>query len=80
MNQTVQFNTEQFNRLFPFYLLLNEELEIVSCGKSLKKLCPAIEGHSFTDYCQVNRPQIELTSFRSLQQLCNELVVLTLNN
>jgi len=80
MNQTVQFNTEQFNRLFPFYLLLNEKLEIVSCGKSLKKLCPAIEGHSFTDYCQVNRPQIELTSFQSLQQLCNELVVLTLNN
>ncbi|MBL0268258.1 MAG: hypothetical protein IPP99_06265 [Chitinophagaceae bacterium] len=80
MNQTVQFNPKQFNRLFPFYLLLNEELEIVSCGKSLKKLCPAIEGQSFTDYCQLTRPQIELTSYQSLQQLCNQLVILSLHN
>lgn len=80
MNQALQFNTEQFNRLFPFYILLNEELEIVSCGKSLQKLCPSLEGQSFTDYCQVTRPQIELNSFQSFQQLCNQLVILSLRN
>lgn len=80
MNQALSFNTEQFNRLFPFYLLLDEELGIVSCGNSLKKICPAIEGQSFRDYCRITRPQIEHTSFSSLKKLCNQLVIISISN
>jgi hypothetical protein len=38
MTETVfAFNAEQFNRIFPFYLLIDENLKICSYGKSLEK-------------------------------------------
>ena len=80
MNQALQFNTEQFNRLFPFYLLLDEELEIVSCGKSLKKLCPDAVAQLFPDLCRITRPHIEHTSFANLKDLCGQLVIINISN
>ncbi|MCY7361406.1 MAG: hypothetical protein LH629_04950, partial [Ignavibacteria bacterium] len=50
------FNEEQLNRLFPFYILVNENLEIDSCGKSLEKLCPCTSGTIFTKKLFVKRP------------------------
>jgi two-component system, sensor histidine kinase len=80
MNQGLPFKNEQFNRLFPFYILLNKKLEIESCGNSLKKIYPHATGSSFTRFCQLTRPQTESIGFSELKSLCNQLVILTINN
>jgi len=38
MKQTFSFNKQQFNRLFPFYILINRNLKVIGLGKSLRKL------------------------------------------
>lgn len=32
------FSADQFSRIFPFFILINKELEIIACGNSLKLL------------------------------------------
>ncbi len=38
----VKFEESQFNNIFPFYILLNAELNVVSCGDTLKKFFPGL--------------------------------------
>jgi hypothetical protein len=44
------FNISQFNRIFPFYLLIDKDGRIASLGRSVTKLYPAIkEGSNLED-------------------------------
>ncbi|RYY34538.1 MAG: PAS domain-containing sensor histidine kinase [Sphingobacteriaceae bacterium] len=38
------FNTEQLNRIFPYYILLNNELEIDACGAAYNTILTGIAG------------------------------------
>ena len=73
------FGTEQFNRIFPFYILVDRELEVISFGKSLAKLYPIHEGSLFSDCFQLKLPQIEKISFNTLLELSNQVVLISLN-
>lgn len=70
------FGTEQFNRLFPFYVLISRDLKIISYGSSIAKLYPLKKDHLFTDYFRLKIPPTEHISFASLKELTNQVILL----
>lgn len=79
MTRTLHFNIDQFNKLFPFHILIDEEMDIVSFGNSLKKITGKTEGIKFTSFCSVTRPHTESFSFSSLKNISSQLVIITLH-
>lgn len=73
---TFNFNTEQFNRLFPFYITINDELNVVSAGKSVEKLCAIKNGENFKKHFSIPRPYTPFQSLNDLLALQNQLIVL----
>jgi PAS domain S-box-containing protein len=63
------------NRLFPFYILVDRQLQIISIGKSLAKICTAQPHHLFADHFLIKRPETQLNSFEDLNVLINQLVI-----
>lgn len=53
------------NDLFPFYILLNDELEILSLGKSVSKAYNVSIGEKFSEHFDINRP-IGVKDYNSL--------------
>ncbi|NNV54226.1 PAS domain S-box protein [Limnovirga soli] len=80
MKNELKFNIEQFNRLYPFYILLNENLELERMGKSLEKLMPGIRNEPFINHFTIIRPLISEINFGILQSLVAQLLVLQANN
>lgn len=72
------FGTEQFNRLFPFYILIDDACRITSLGKSVVKICPARVGQRFGDCFQLKYPNVPANDFSGLQTITNQLVLLSL--
>lgn len=70
------FGTEQFNRIFPFYLLINCDSEIASCGKSIAKLQQIEYGTPFADNFSLKSPRIKNADFHSLKELAGQDVTL----
>lgn len=71
------FSDASFNRLFPFYILIDDSLKIKSFGKSLVKIFPQIENSSsFTDCFYISRPHLENPSFQELVLNSNKLTVI----
>jgi PAS domain S-box-containing protein len=71
------FSDDSFNRLFPFYILIDDSLKIKSFGKSLVKIFPQIENSSsFTDCFYISRPHLENPSFQELVLNSNQLTVI----
>ena len=73
---TFNFNTEQFNRLFPFYITINEDLKVVFAGKSAEKLCAIKNGENFKKHFAIPRPYAPFQSLNDLLALQNQLIVL----
>lgn len=76
MGNNFTFQEAHFNRIFPFYILLNADLQIVSNGKTLDKLFPNLSGKKFIEYFKIKRPELNKIDFQSIQSLANGLVVL----
>lgn len=74
----LNFSIDQFNKLFPFYLLLNEGNEIVSVGRSLNKLLHPECNQSFFDAFYVERPR-QILDQNSLTLLINQSVIIRSN-
>lgn len=71
------FSDDSFNRLFPFYILIDQSLQIVSFGKSLSKICPFTKkATSFFDNFIIKRPNIETFSFDEILIYSNQLIVI----
>ncbi|MBL7727184.1 MAG: PAS domain S-box protein [Dinghuibacter sp.] len=70
------FNEAQFNRLFPFYLLISRELQIEAVGRSAEKLFGTVKNGSFNDHFAIPRPYTPVNTLNDLVQLQNQLVVL----
>ena len=77
---SLTFNSEILDRLFPFHLLINHELKIEACGRSMLKLVKHCRGHIFTDCFTLMRPMEPIVSFTILQAMVNKLVVITSND
>lgn len=74
----VRFHKDQLNRIFPFYLLLNRELQVLETGPSLNKLTGDVNGFSFTSLFEFCRPGIDVCNYESLQALTGQLVLFRL--
>ncbi len=76
---TLEFNfsDDSFNRLFPFYILINDSLQIESFGKSLFKICPTLQkSTSFQDNFIIKRPHLENPTFNEIINNSNQLTVI----
>lgn len=77
MKTIASFGREQLNRIFPFYILINRHLLIESHGKTLGKIYPDLDFQNFKEKFEIQRPKLAHYSFDSLQQLTNQVIVLT---
>ena len=80
MNNQLKFDEEQFNRIFPFYIIIDKGLSVASIGKTMKKLYPNTVGKNFTDSFAIVRPEILEQSFQQFQSLTNQLVIIECRN
>lgn len=74
-----QFNlsNDTFNKIFPFYFLVDENLSITSCGRSLIKLLPNCQnGECFSSIFKFVRPYIEKITADNFWQITNQLIVI----
>lgn len=72
----IRFRKDQFNRFFPFFILLDEDLTIVDAGNSIQKLNPGIVGAGFQEIFGIRRPTIEQIGFHALKERVDQLLVL----
>jgi PAS domain S-box-containing protein len=77
-----KFDEYSFNKLFPFYILIDSNLKIKGFGKSLAKTFPAIKLNvDFSSTFEVKRPFVENPTVDDLIAIFDQLVVLgTPNN
>ncbi|WP_396143838.1 PAS domain S-box protein [Flavobacterium sp.] len=75
-NFQFNFNVDEFNSIFPFYILIDEELKIKCIGKSLAKLLPKeFIGSSFVDLFEFQRPHFDELNIQNINQTFNQLVI-----
>ncbi len=78
MQNNFQFTNNQFNRIFPFYIIVNEKLEVISFGKSLEKLNLFKNQNQFTQLFQIPRPYVQISTIQDLLSLEKQLVIIEL--
>lgn len=76
MNFNFQLSETQINRLFPFYININENLTIDNCGKSSNKLFQINKNDYFYNHFFVLRPVFDITNFNELKNYTNQLIIL----
>ncbi len=75
-NSVFSFTEDKFNKLFPFYILIDSNLNVISYGASIKKLFPLGQGRSFFANFKVARPKLVEENLASLSGLQNQLVII----
>ena len=65
-----------FNKIFPFFILIDKSLSIIDCGISLKKIFPDTLEKSFHSCFTFYRPQPDKLDFDSISLLCSEMLIL----
>lgn len=75
MTASFSLTTEQLAELFPFHLLVDDELRFASLGKSLIKLQPSLAiGARFVDHFRLGRPRVLIGGLHDLLTLQSTLV------
>jgi len=74
--QDFNFKAEEFEELFPFYLLLDENLKIEQKGKSMTKILKGCLNKPFIQHFEIERPKINLENFDSFLTYNNELIII----
>ena len=73
-------DANSLNRLFPFYLFLTPDFEIINFGSSLGKICQDLSNNAlFTTVFKITRPQLDLISFQEIVAHCNKHIVIQHN-
>ena len=78
MNVTLK--DSQFERLFPFHIIVDNQLKIKGFGKSIAKLVPILIGGSYFDFFNIKHPEITEASFNSLKLILNQLLIIETKN
>ncbi|MGZ3757151.1 MAG: PAS domain S-box protein [Mucilaginibacter sp.] len=73
---TLSFDKEQFGRLFPFYILVDDNQMISSCGSSAIKLFNSYEGKPFFNCFTPIYPESVEASFSSIKAITGQLAVI----
>lgn len=80
MENPFTFSQSTFNRLFPFYILINREMKVIGMGKSIQKLLKSESFEKFNQAFSIPRPLTPINSFDDLIAIQNQLVVLKANS
>jgi PAS domain S-box-containing protein len=75
MANSFNFSETDFNRIFPFYILLNEHLTIESNGASLEKIFPGTTRNQFWEYFRIKQPNLIDLSFDNLKSSTNQILI-----
>ena len=71
----ISFSEAQFKKLFPFYLLLDSNKQVLSYGSSLGKICPIPQFATFSELFRLKRPSEDINQ-TDLSQLLDQVIVL----
>jgi PAS domain S-box-containing protein len=72
-----KFQEESFNRLFPYYILIDAALEIVAFGKIIAEIFPDLQvNNSFHDIFVVKSPNTANKTFEELFNFSGQLVLI----
>ena len=63
--QKISFDIAQWNRLFPYFFILNEDMELVAVGDALSKLIPNGLNNKYSSFFEIQHPTIEIIDFNS---------------
>lgn len=70
------FQEEHFNRIFPFYILIDQQLTVKSTGNTLKKIIEGTTEKKFTHNFKIKRPELKVTDFESLKSMKGQLLII----
>jgi len=73
---SINIKIEQFSKLFPFYLMINHKMEIVSHGSSMSKICDCDFNRSFNDLFNIKRPIVKVFDYNNLLANRNQMVIM----
>jgi len=77
MSQGFTLPAETWDSIFPFYILLDQELTLLEAGSVLLKTHPFLQiGDSFFQHFKIKRPPGLQPNFKNLCQLLNHILVL----
>lgn len=76
----VKFEDAQFNRIFPFYILIDWDMVVESTGTTLEKIYPGTGKKLFFDSYKILRPELLTEDFESLFSLSNQMVIIECRN
>ncbi|MEC4003997.1 PAS domain S-box protein [Flavobacterium sp. SUN052] len=70
------FNDTSFSKLFPFYILIDKNLNIKSVGESVVKILPDLKDQDyFGDIFSITRPHIENLIAQNFNQILSQLTI-----
>ncbi|WNM18875.1 PAS domain S-box protein [Flavobacterium capsici] len=76
LNLNFKLDNSNINNIFPFYILLDENLMIIEAGKSILKMLPDLRlNKSFTEYFSVIKPYKDKIDVNDFDSLCNRSLV-----
>lgn len=70
------FTETQLSRLFPFYIIIDRQLVVVSTGKSLENSYAITAGTLFFNNYKITQPEIATPDFESLKKMINQLLII----
>jgi PAS domain S-box-containing protein len=73
---SIEFSTEQFNILFPFFLFFYQGMNITGSGRSIGKVCPVKEKIPFNQLFIVKRPETPNPEFSDLISISGKMTIL----
>lgn len=77
VDPTIQLDRKKFNQVFPFYIELDNNLDIVSLGSTSQKLLGEIQGSRFLDVFEINRPHFHDVDFTKISASSEEVFILS---
>ena len=79
MNNSIQFELSEFSKIFPFYILFDENLTIQNYGPSIEKIAPNCKNTQFLDSFTIERPLLSEINFSEISAMTNQLVLVKSN-
>ena len=73
MQKEFFFKPEEFDHIFPFYILLNSDLSTDSIGTSIRKLLKDLTPQHFSDVFELERPILNELNFENLKSIIEGL-------
>ena len=75
----INLNISELNIIFPFFILIDEDLMIIENGTSINKIIPHCKNHLFSDLFTIDRPFIDEINFDNFRSINNQLLILKSN-